>query len=88
VHRDPRELQSRPEQGIHHGGHRQRGQCHGNANAALITGPWIEPSSPGASGSNYLQRAAHIHPTVSELIPTLLGDLEPFGAARADVERP
>jgi pyruvate/2-oxoglutarate dehydrogenase complex dihydrolipoamide dehydrogenase (E3) component len=34
-----------------------------------------------------IQRAVHIHPTVSELIPTLLGDLEPFGPARADVER-
>ncbi len=25
-----------------------------------------------------LQRAMHIHPTVSELIPTLLGDLKPL----------
>ena len=25
-----------------------------------------------------IQRAMHIHPTVSELIPTLLGDLKPF----------
>jgi pyruvate/2-oxoglutarate dehydrogenase complex dihydrolipoamide dehydrogenase (E3) component len=25
-----------------------------------------------------IQRAVHIHPTVSELIPTLLGDLEPL----------
>jgi hypothetical protein len=25
-----------------------------------------------------LQRAMHIHPTVSELIPTLLGELEPL----------
>ena len=25
-----------------------------------------------------LQRAVHIHPTVSELIPTMLGDLEPL----------
>ncbi len=25
-----------------------------------------------------IQRAMHIHPTVSELVPTLLGDLEPF----------
>jgi pyruvate/2-oxoglutarate dehydrogenase complex dihydrolipoamide dehydrogenase (E3) component len=25
-----------------------------------------------------LQRAVHIHPTVSELIPTLLGDLQPY----------
>jgi hypothetical protein len=24
-----------------------------------------------------LQRAMHIHPTVSELIPTMLGDLQP-----------
>jgi pyruvate/2-oxoglutarate dehydrogenase complex dihydrolipoamide dehydrogenase (E3) component len=27
-----------------------------------------------------LQRAMHIHPTVSEFIPTLLGKLEPLGA--------
>jgi pyruvate/2-oxoglutarate dehydrogenase complex dihydrolipoamide dehydrogenase (E3) component len=26
-----------------------------------------------------LQRAVHIHPTVSELIPTVLGDLKPLG---------
>jgi pyruvate/2-oxoglutarate dehydrogenase complex dihydrolipoamide dehydrogenase (E3) component len=25
-----------------------------------------------------IQRAMHIHPTVTELIPTLLGDLKPF----------
>ena len=25
-----------------------------------------------------LQRAMHIHPTVSELIPTMLGDLQPL----------
>jgi pyruvate/2-oxoglutarate dehydrogenase complex dihydrolipoamide dehydrogenase (E3) component len=25
-----------------------------------------------------LQRAVHIHPTVSELIPTVLGDLKPL----------
>jgi hypothetical protein len=25
-----------------------------------------------------IQRAIHIHPTVSELIPTLLGDLRPL----------
>jgi pyruvate/2-oxoglutarate dehydrogenase complex dihydrolipoamide dehydrogenase (E3) component len=25
-----------------------------------------------------MQRAMHIHPTVTELIPTLLGDLEPL----------
>ena len=25
-----------------------------------------------------LQRAVHIHPTVSELIPTMLGDLKPL----------
>jgi pyruvate/2-oxoglutarate dehydrogenase complex dihydrolipoamide dehydrogenase (E3) component len=32
------------------------------------------------SGSSYttLQRAMHIHPTVSELIPTVLGDLKPL----------
>ena len=29
-----------------------------------------------------LQRAMHIHPTVSEFIPTLLGKLEPLGALR------
>jgi pyruvate/2-oxoglutarate dehydrogenase complex dihydrolipoamide dehydrogenase (E3) component len=26
-----------------------------------------------------IQRAVHIHPTVSELIPTMLGELTPFG---------
>jgi pyruvate/2-oxoglutarate dehydrogenase complex dihydrolipoamide dehydrogenase (E3) component len=26
-----------------------------------------------------LQRAVHIHPTVSELIPTVLGELKPLG---------
>jgi len=25
-----------------------------------------------------IQRAVHIHPTVSELIPTMLGELKPF----------
>jgi hypothetical protein len=25
-----------------------------------------------------MQRAMHIHPTVSELVPTLLGDLKPL----------
>ena len=32
------------------------------------------------SGAPYtvLQRAMHIHPTVSELIPTMLGDLQPL----------
>jgi pyruvate/2-oxoglutarate dehydrogenase complex dihydrolipoamide dehydrogenase (E3) component len=25
-----------------------------------------------------IQRAMHIHPTVSELVPTMLGDLKPF----------
>jgi len=29
-----------------------------------------------------IQRAVHIHPTVSELIPTLLGELAPLGPAR------
>jgi len=35
------------------------------------------------SGKPYttIQRAVHIHPTVSELIPTLLGDLAPLGDA-------
>ena len=27
-----------------------------------------------------IQRAMHIHPTVSELIPTMLGELQPLGA--------
>jgi pyruvate/2-oxoglutarate dehydrogenase complex dihydrolipoamide dehydrogenase (E3) component len=33
------------------------------------------------AGASYrtIQRAVHIHPTVSELIPTLLGDLRPLG---------
>ena len=26
-----------------------------------------------------LQRAMHIHPTVSELLPTILGELQPLG---------
>ena len=26
-----------------------------------------------------IQRAVHIHPTISELIPTMLGDLKPLG---------
>ena len=26
-----------------------------------------------------MQRAVHIHPTVSELLPTMLGDLKPLG---------
>jgi len=29
-----------------------------------------------------IQRAVHIHPTVSELIPTLLGELAPLGPPR------
>ena len=29
-----------------------------------------------------IQRAVHIHPTVSELIPTILGELKPFDAAK------
>ena len=35
--------------------------------------------------TNYrtLQRAVHIHPTVSELIPTLLGQLKPFDPGSA-----
>ena len=28
-----------------------------------------------------IQRAMHIHPTVSELIPTMLGDLKPLDTA-------
>ncbi len=31
-----------------------------------------------------IQRAVHIHPTVSELIPTMLGDLEPFNSFERD----
>ncbi len=33
------------------------------------------------AGASYrtIQRAMHIHPTVAELLPTLLGDLEPLG---------
>jgi pyruvate/2-oxoglutarate dehydrogenase complex dihydrolipoamide dehydrogenase (E3) component len=31
-----------------------------------------------ASSYRTIQRAVHIHPTVSELIPTLLGDLKPL----------
>jgi len=32
------------------------------------------------AGTTYtvIQRAMHIHPTVSELIPTMLGDLKPL----------
>ena len=30
-----------------------------------------------------MQRAVHIHPTVSELIPTMLGDLKPLGPAQS-----
>jgi hypothetical protein len=26
-----------------------------------------------------MQRAMHIHPTVAELLPTVLGDLKPIG---------
>jgi pyruvate/2-oxoglutarate dehydrogenase complex dihydrolipoamide dehydrogenase (E3) component len=38
-----------------------------------------------AAGAPYtvLQRAMHIHPTVAEFIPTLLGKLEPLGAPAA-----
>jgi pyruvate/2-oxoglutarate dehydrogenase complex dihydrolipoamide dehydrogenase (E3) component len=37
------------------------------------------------TGSPYtvLQRAMHIHPTVSELVPTMLGELKPFAATAA-----
>jgi pyruvate/2-oxoglutarate dehydrogenase complex dihydrolipoamide dehydrogenase (E3) component len=36
-----------------------------------------------AAGASYkvVQRAMHIHPTVSELIPTLLGQLKPLKQA-------
>jgi len=30
-----------------------------------------------------LQRAMHIHPTVAELVPTILGELRPLVDARA-----
>jgi len=29
-----------------------------------------------------IQRAVHIHPTVSELIPTMLGELQPVGSGQ------
>jgi len=32
-----------------------------------------------------IQRAVHIHPTVSELVPTMLGDLQPLSSAPASV---
>jgi pyruvate/2-oxoglutarate dehydrogenase complex dihydrolipoamide dehydrogenase (E3) component len=32
-----------------------------------------------------VQRAMHIHPTVSELIPTMLGELQPLSSTTADV---
>ena len=31
-----------------------------------------------------IQRAMHIHPTVAEYLPTLLGDLEPLGGSRSE----
>jgi hypothetical protein len=31
-----------------------------------------------------IQRAVHIHPTVSELIPTMLGELAPLGTEAAE----
>jgi pyruvate/2-oxoglutarate dehydrogenase complex dihydrolipoamide dehydrogenase (E3) component len=34
-----------------------------------------------------IQRAVHIHPTVSELIPTMLGELKPLAAAENEGER-
>ncbi len=33
-----------------------------------------------------IQRAVHIHPTVSELIPTMLGELKPLDAAEEPVK--
>jgi len=30
-----------------------------------------------------LQRAMHIHPTVSELVPTILGELQPLAGVKA-----
>ncbi len=30
-----------------------------------------------------IQRAMHIHPTVSELMPTMLGELQPLASTRA-----
>ena len=35
-----------------------------------------------------IQRAVHIHPTVTELIPTLLADLKPLGLPQALASRP
>jgi len=29
-----------------------------------------------------IQRAVHIHPTLSELIPTMLGELQPVGSGQ------
>jgi pyruvate/2-oxoglutarate dehydrogenase complex dihydrolipoamide dehydrogenase (E3) component len=34
-----------------------------------------------------MQRAVHIHPTVSELIPTMLGELEPLRSEDAETAR-
>ena len=34
------------------------------------------------------ERAVHIHPTVSELIPTMLGELEPLRSDDAQTARP
>ena len=34
-----------------------------------------------------IQRAVHIHPTVSELIPTMLGELEPLDGGSAGLTR-
>jgi hypothetical protein len=38
-----------------------------------------------------IQRAVHIHPTVSELVPTMLGELQPLsdgvGAPRSRTEK-
>jgi pyruvate/2-oxoglutarate dehydrogenase complex dihydrolipoamide dehydrogenase (E3) component len=34
-----------------------------------------------------IQRAVHIHPTVSELIPTMLGELQPLAETSAALAR-
>jgi pyruvate/2-oxoglutarate dehydrogenase complex dihydrolipoamide dehydrogenase (E3) component len=53
---------------------------------AAILGPGGDEAIHGILDMMYakapysvLQRAMHIHPTVSELIPTILGELHPLG---------
>ena len=51
-----------------------------NYDAIVIGTGQAGPSLVGrlAGAGTVIQRAVHIHPTVSELIPTLLGDLAPL----------